>query len=154
MIFRSYTSIPSKKSVEELKKHLLGQHLQIHDLDFEIIERNGFIKIIPHAEIENHIYTLPITRLQLIATENGTMIKALSKPRRIDVGGPLMLIIFVAFSLVAAILLYFYGGEDYHNTSYILIGIGFAVLLFLTLRLQQGYYDYIRKINRWVKSHV
>jgi hypothetical protein len=82
------------------------------------------------------------------------MIKTLSKPRRIDVGGPLMLIIFVAFSSAAAILLYLFGGEGYHSASYILIGIGIAVLLLLTIRLQQGYYDYIRKINRWIKSHV
>jgi hypothetical protein len=154
MIFRNSTVIPSKKNVEELKNHLLGLHLQIHDLDFEILEHKGDIKIIPHAEIDNHIYTLPITRLQIIATDNGTIIKTLSKPRRIDVGGPLMLVIFVAFSLVAAILLYLFGGESYHSTSYILAGIGVAVMLLLTFRLQQGYYDYVRKINRWIKSHV
>jgi hypothetical protein len=154
MIFRSYANITSKKNVEELKKHLLGQHLQIHNLDFEILEHNGFIKIIPHAEVENHVYTLPITKLQFIPTENGTIVKTMSKPRRIDVGGPLMLIIFVAFSSAAAVLLYLFGGEGYHTASYILIGIGIMVLLLLTIRLQQGYYDYIRKINRWIRSHV
>ena len=154
MIIQSKATIQSKKSVEELKKHLLGQHLQIHNLDFEIFEKSDFIKIIPHAETEDHIYTLPITRLQFIPNGTGTTIKTISKPRRIDVGGPLMLIIFTCFALIAAVLLYFKGGESYYTTAYILAGIAILVSILLTIRLQQGYYDYIRKINKWIISHV
>lgn len=154
MIFRRYSTFQSKKNPADLKKHLLGQHLQVHDLDFEIFDRGELIKIIPHAEIEKHVYTLPITRVKITANGTGSTIKTLSKPRRIDIGGPYMIMIFVIFAIIAAALLYFKGEGTYDSTAYILVGIALVAFIFLWIRLEQGYFDYIRKINKWIKSHV
>ncbi len=155
MIFRRYYTLQSKKNPDEIKQHLIGQHLKVHDLDFEISHRDGDVKIIPHAEVEEHVYTLPITRLRLTATDSGnTIIKMRSKPRRIDIGGPYLIMIFVLFMIIAGILLYVLGEGKYNNTSYILCGIAILIFAILWFRLEMGYFDYIRKIKKWVKSHV
>ncbi len=154
MIFRRYANISSQKNPEQLKAHFLGQHLKIHQLDFEIFEKDGMLKVIPHAEDDNHIYTLPITRLKFVSNGNGTTIKMLSKPRRIDIGGPYLLMIFILFALVASVLLYYLGEGQYNNTAYILSGIAIVSFIALWIRMEQGYFDYIRKIKKWVKQHA
>ena len=153
MIFsRSYT-LQSKKNQDELRQYLVGQHLKVHDLDFEISIRNEDVKIIPHAEAEDHIYTLPITRLRFTSSGTGTMIKMRSKPRRIDIGGPYLIMIFVLFMIVAGILLYLLGEGKYTNTAYMLCGIAILIFAVLWFRLEMGYFDYIRKIRKWVHCH-
>jgi len=101
MIFRRYSTFKSAKNANELKANFLGQHFKIHDLDFEIMGDDDIIRVIPHAETEDHVYTLPITRLRFIPTDNGTIIKMLAKPRRIDIGGPYLLMIFVCFMIIS-----------------------------------------------------
>jgi hypothetical protein len=153
MIFRRYYTLQSKKNAEDLRQLLLGQHLKVHVLDFEVMDRDGDLKIIPHAEDEDHIYTLPITRLRMVNDANGgCTIKMMSKPRRIDIGGPYLVMIFVVFALLAALLVYFFGQGKYNNTAYILSGISLLVFLLLWFRLEKGYFDYIRKVKDWVKS--
>ncbi len=154
MIFRRYYTIESNKNIETLKNNFLGQHLKVHQLDFEIVEKDGHVKVIPHAENDDHVYTLPITRLNLISKKNGTTIKMVSKPRRIDIGGPYLLMIFVVFAILAGIVLRLKGEGEYDNTAYILIGIASIAFIFLWIRMEQGYFDYIRKIRDWVKSHA
>jgi hypothetical protein len=154
MIFRRYYTIQSNKNLEDVKRIILGQHLKIHTLDFEISEKEGTLKVIPHAEFEEHIYTLPITRLKLSNDGKKTTIKMMSKPRRIDIGGPYLIMIFVTFTFIAGVLLYFFGEGKYNNTAYLLGGFSIAAFAFLWFRLEAGYFDYIRKIRDWVKSHV
>jgi len=154
MIFRRYSTIQSNKNAEDVKRYLLGQHFKVHVLDFEISEKDGDIKIIPHAEHEEHIYTLPITRLRFAPSSKGSTIKMMSKPRRIDIGGPYLIMIFVTFMVIAGIMLYLLGEGKYENTAYILGGLGILIFGFLWFRLERGYFDYIRKINKWVKANV
>ncbi|MBL7764660.1 MAG: hypothetical protein JNJ58_01080 [Chitinophagaceae bacterium] len=154
MIFRKYYTIQSKKNPEELKKYLLGQHLKVHSLDFEIYDKGDSIKVIPHAENDDHVYTLPITKLKINKSANGSIIKMMSKPRRIDIGGPYLLIIFIFFAVLAGVLLRIYGQGEYNITSYILVGISAVAFIILWMRMEQGYFDYIRKINRWIKEHA
>lgn len=154
MIFRSYHTIRSEKNAEEIKAALLGKHLQIHDLDFEIYDKGDCIKIIPHAEIEKHIYTLPITRIQVNQQTKGSILKLMSKPRKIDVGGPYMVVIFIVFALLAALMLLMFGKGVYDNTAYALAGISAMAFFLLWLRLQQGYFDYIRKTHKWIKNQL
>ncbi len=154
MIFRRYYTIESTKNSAILKRNFLGQHLKIHNLDFEIYEKEGDIKVIPHAENDDHVYTLPITRLSLVPKSNGTTIKMRSKPRRIDIGGPMLLLVFIVFAIIAGVVLLLKGEGEYDMTSYILIGIAVLAFIFLWLRLEQGYFDYIRKIKNWVKDHA
>ncbi len=154
MIFRRYYTLQSKKNPEEVKKQLTGQHLKVHVLDFEVSVRDGDIKIIPHAEVEDHVYTLPITRVRVSASGNGSTIKMMSKPRRIDIGGPYLIMIFVMFMIIAGVMLYLLGEGKYNNTAYILCGISILIFSFLWFRLEMGYFDYIRKIKKWVQEHV
>lgn len=154
MIFRRYYTIQSTKNTEELRNSLVGQHLKVHVLDFEVKELNGDVKIIPHAEDEDHIYTLPITRLRFGKNNKGTTIKMVSKPRRIDIGGPYLVMFFVIFSLLAGIMIFMFGQGKYNNTGYILLGLSVLVFALLWFRLEMGYFDYIRKIRNWVKEHV
>ena len=111
MLFRRYHTYQSQKSAAELLKSLEGRHLQVHTLDFEVQRREGDLKIIPHAELDDHIYTLPITRIRVTESE-------------------------------------------YNNTSYILGGIAITIFLILWYRLEMGYFDYIRKIAKWVKDNI
>ena len=70
MIFRRYSTFQSKKNPSDLKKHLLGQHLQVHDLDFEIFDRGELIKIIPEL---NCYETQPLLTTS-VWNENGKII--------------------------------------------------------------------------------
>lgn len=154
MLFRRYYSLNSKKSSSEIKKNIVGKHLKVHVLDFEVSEREGDIKIIPHAELEEHIYTLPITRVRLVDNGTGTTVKLMSKPRRIDIGGPYLIMIFVIFALIAAVFLWAFGNGVYNNTAIILGSISVLIFLLLWFRLERGYFDYIRKIKNWVKENI
>lgn len=156
MLFNRFYTFQSKKNADVLKKEFLGKHLKIHNLDFEIFDKEGNVKVIPHAEDDNHMYTLPITRLKFTPNEKGTgsIIKMRSKPRRIDIGGPNLLLIFILFALIAAVVLYFKADEAYKNTSYILGGISIIAFAFLWYRMEIGYFDYIRKIKKWVQEHI
>ena len=154
MIFRRYSTMQSKKSAEELKHRFIGQHLNVHVLDFEVSLRDGDIKIIPHAEADDHVYTLPITRIRLLAAGTGSTIKMMSKPRRIDIGGPYLIMIFVCFMIIAGVLLYLLGEGKYNNTAYILCGLAVIIFGFLWCRLEMGYFDYIRKIRKWVQDQL
>ncbi len=155
MFFRKYYTIRSNKNVTEVKKALLGGHVKIHALDFEVKESDDVVRIIPHTEEEgDKMFTLPITRLKFENSTQGTTIKMLSKPRRIDIGGPYMIMIFVLFAIAVATLLLVYGGGKYNSSAYIMYGAAVVIFLLLWLRLQQGYFDYIHKIKDWVKSKV
>ena len=154
MLFRRYYTLRSSKGPEEIKSLLVGKHLKVHVLDFEVWNKEDQIKIIPHAELEEHIYTLPITRVRVIADGKGSIVKLMSKPRRIDIGGPYLIVMFVFFALIAALALYFFGEHKYNNTAYLLAGISLLVFLILWFRLQLGYFDYIHKIKNWVKQQI
>ncbi|HMT34958.1 MAG TPA: hypothetical protein PKC41_03815 [Chitinophagaceae bacterium] len=154
MIFRRYYTFQSKQNADTLKQKLLGQHLKVHNLDFVIFDKGDSIKVIPHAESDEHVHTLPITNLKIKENGTGCTIKMMSKPRRIDIGGPYLLMMFVFFAVIAGLLLYLYGEGAYNNTAYILVGIAVLIFLLLYIRMQQGYFDYIRKIKKWVGEHI
>lgn len=154
MIFRRYYTMQSKQNAESLKASLLGKHLKIHQTDFEIFDLNGVVKIIPHAESDEAVHTLPITELKLIPNASTTTIKMKSKPRRIDIGGIYLLMVFILFLIIASIIIYISLNESYHKVSYILFGSGAVIFILVWLRMEQGYFDYIRKTKKWVAEHI
>jgi hypothetical protein len=155
MLFRVYNTLRSNKKAADLQQTLVGQHLKVHVLDFEVVHKNGDVKIIPHAEFEEHIYTLPITRIRIVDNQDkGCTIKMMSKPRRIDIGGPYLIMIFVIFMLIASLLLFIFGEGKYNNTGFLLIGSSVLIFTILWIRLQRGYFDYIRKIKSWVSQNI
>lgn len=142
-------------SKEEFKDRLIGEHVQIHHLDFEIFETDHkLIRILPHDEqIVNAIKTLPITDIELKAEGNKTRVTMTSRMRKIDSGGPFLIVIFCSFMLIAsAILLYVDPKET--KIPFVLLGISLTFLSIFTLRMQTGYFDYIRKIRRYVKGRT
>jgi hypothetical protein len=138
--------------IEDIKSRLLGKHMKVHDMDFEVYEKDLMLRIIPHAEQENTIKTLPITHVELQGKGNKTQVVISSKMRKIDSGGPLLIVIFCTFMLVAALLFFLFGREEYLSFTYTLLGISLAIFVVFWLRMETGYFDYIRKIRDHIKT--
>ncbi len=146
--FRYHTSLP----VEEIKKRLVGQHVKVHQLDFEIYEKEHMIKIIPHAEQETNIKTLPITHVEFTGKGDKTQVHISSKMRKIDKGGPMILLTFCFFMLAAAlVMLISLQGEGFEIYAFPMLGLSLLVFIIFWVRLESGYFDYIRKIRDYVK---
>ncbi len=137
-------------SKEDLKNRLIGKHVKIHNLDFEVMEKDNSISIIPHAEQVETIKTLPITKVVLKEVGGKTSVTITSKIRKLDAGGPFLVVIFCGFMLGASIALFFVGGDQ--QITYTLFGIGMLIFITFTIRMQMGYFDYVRKIRAYVKS--
>ena len=137
---------------EAAKSRLIGNHVKIHDLDFEVLEKDHSLSIIPHAEQVNAIRTLPITHVDLREDGNKTKVVITSKMRKIDSGGPQLIVIFSSFLIVAAIILLFVGGE--RQITYTLLGIGTLIFTIFFIRMQMGYFDYVRKIRNYIKNSL
>ncbi len=137
---------------ETFKSRLIGNHLTIHNLDFEIYEYGHKITIVPHAENVKDLTTLPITDVAIQEDGNDTRITITSKMRKIDYGGPLLVILFCVFLLIAGIILFFVGGEP--QISYTMLALCTLVFTIFWVRLEMGYFDYIRKIRNYIKSRV
>ena len=139
-------------SVENLKNSLIGKHVKIHDLDFEVTEKDTSLRIIPHAEQEYAIKTLPMTRIDLKEEGGKTKVLITFKMRKLDSGGPMLILTFCTFMLIAAAILFKLAGEEERTISFILGGISIGILILFSIRMQTGYFDYIRKIRAYVKN--
>lgn len=156
MIFRRSYNYTTKHSRQELRQQLEGKHIDIHGLDFEVMDKSGTLKIIPHTEYEeDKVYTLPITHLICSdRSDGGVDLKVKFKPRRIDIGGPYIGLTFVLFIIALGVGLYIHDKANYELESLVMVGLGSALLIGFFYRMNQGYYDYIRKIKKWVKSKL
>jgi len=137
---------------ETFRSRLIGNHVKIHDMDFEVYEFGHNITIEPHAENVKDLKTLPITDVALQEDGNATRIIITSKMRKIDYGGPLLVVLFCTFLLIAGIVLFFVGGEP--QISYTMLAICTLVFTIFWVRLELGYFDYVRKIRNYIKSRV
>jgi hypothetical protein len=138
-------------SKEDLKSRLIGKHVKIHNLDFEIMEKDQSLSIIPHAEQVESIKTLPITHVDFKEEGGKTNVVITSKMRKLDIGGPLLIVIFCGFMFGASIVLFFAAPEE-HQIIYTMLGIGLFTFITFTIRMQMGYFDYVRKVRAFVKS--
>jgi hypothetical protein len=150
MFFTRTHEFTSAFSREEIKNKLLGKHVQIHNLDFEVMELEHTISIVPHAEQVEEIKTLPITVVDFRDDSGKTRVVVRSKMRQLDAGGPNLIVIFCIFLTIASIVL-FLTSKDIKLAGFIM---GLAVLIFFTFlyRLQTGYFDYVRKVQDYVKN--
>ena len=137
---------------EELKSRLIGRHVKIHNLDFEIFEKENKLSIVPHAEQVDAIKTLPITSVVFNQAGDKTKVVVTSKMRQIDSGGPFLIIIFCLFMFAASLILLQVGNES--GIAYTLLGISVAIFTIFCIRMQMGYFDYVRKIRSYVKSNA
>ncbi len=150
MIFAStqryHSSIPKEVFIDRLT----GNHIKIHNLDFEIVENGNSLRIIPHAEQVDAIKTLPVTYVELEKTGDKTDVVITSKMRELDSGGPMLIVIFCSFLFVAACILLYVGGQP--QITYTLLAISTFIFVVFYLRMQMGYFDYVRKIRAYIKS--
>src|SRR5690606_23243261 len=123
MLFSRTYRFSSSMPEEDIKSRLLGKHVKVHDTDFEFSEKDRMLRIIPHAEHDTSIRTLPITHVEFQGKGNKTQVKIKSKMRKIDSGGPLLLVIFCFFMLIAGVMFYLYGGPEYLDFTYTLLAI-------------------------------
>ncbi|MCW3120951.1 MAG: hypothetical protein JWQ38_443 [Flavipsychrobacter sp.] len=134
---------------EHLRYRLLGSHVKIHNMDFEVLEKEQKLHIIPHAEQVNTIKTLPITYVELKEDGNKTKVVITSEMRKLDTGGPLLIIIFCAFLLAASIVLLYIGKDP--MLTYAMWGVAVFIFTLFLIRMQLGYFDYVRKIRSYMQ---
>ena len=148
--YRYSTHIPA----EEIRKRLLGQHVKIHNMDFEIFDKDNMLKIIPHAEQATNIKTLPITHVEFRGKGGKTDVHITSKMRKIDEGGPLILLFFCFFLMAAALIMLFSIKEEgFGIYAFPMIAASLLVFIIFWVRLESGYFDYVRKIRKYVKDN-
>ncbi len=152
MLFTRTQKYQSSTAREDLKNRLIGHHVKIHNMDFEVIEKEQSLRIIPHAEQEEGIKTLPITKVEMKQDGNKMNVVVTSKMRKLDVGGPLLIVMFSSFLIAASVIMMLVGGEV--KISYTLLAIGIGILAVFFVRMQMGYYDYIRKIRSYIESQM
>ncbi len=152
MLFSRTYKYQSTMGVDAIKGNLLGKHLKVHNLDFEVLEKENMIKIIPHAEQIESVKTLPITHVEFNGKDGNTQIIVSSKMRKIDKGGPMLVVIFCTFMLIAALGFFAIGKEEFQRFTFWLLGISVAVFAIFWIRMESGYFDYVRKIRDYIKS--
>ena len=152
MLFSRTYRYQSAMPIEDIKSRLLGKHMRVHDMDFEVFEKDLMLRIIPHAVQETTIKTLPITHVELKGAGSKTQVVISSKMRKIDSGGPLLIVIFCTFMLIAALLFFLFGKQEYLSFTYTLLGISIAIFIVFWMRMETGYFDYIRKIRDHIKT--
>ena len=152
MLFSRTYKYQSSMSAEAIKAKLLGKHLKIHDLDFEVSEKEHMIKIIPHAEEVEKVKTLPITHVEFNGKGGSTQVVVSSKMRKIDKGGPMLIVMFCVFMMVMALVFLAMGLAEYQRFTFWMLGISVAVFVLFWIRLESGYFDYVRKIRDYIKA--
>ncbi len=128
----------------------MGKHVKIHNLDFEVLEEDNKLSIVPHAEQVNAIKTLPVTTVDMKDDNKGTKVTVTSRLRPFDSGGPMLVMIFCIFMFAASIVLLYVGNEPL--ITYTLLGISLFIFATFWVRMQMGYFDYVRKVKAYVKG--
>ena len=152
MLFTRTYKYQSSMGIEAIKAKLIGKHVKIHNLDFEVSEKDQMVRIIPHAEQEEGVKTLPITHVEFNGKGGNTQVIVSSKMRKIDKGGPFLVVTFCAFMMIAAVLFMLRGGKDFENFTYWMLGISVGIFIIFWIRMESGYFDYVRKIRDYIKT--
>lgn len=152
MIFNRTYKCKTNLSKDAIVDKLKGKTFQVHDLNFEVMEKGDMMKIIPHAENSKGLKTLPITHLKIDSGTHST-ITIKSKPRRIDAGGPYVLMLFCLFLFVIG-LGFMILDPDSFQISIVMTAVSVLIFGIFWFRMQMGYFDYIRKIKAYVKTNT
>ncbi len=150
MLFTRTYHFSCPKPIDEVKSRLLGKHMSVHNLDFEVFERDGSLLIFPHAENEMNIKTLPITNINIQTKGTNSNVKLKFSMRKIDSGGPMLIVVFCSFLLIAGLLVFLFGADKV--IAYVMFGISLFIFSIFWMRMQSGYFDYVRKIKSHIKN--
>ncbi len=155
MFFNRSYRLVSSQSADDIRQKLLGRHTNVHGLDFEVVDTDHGIRIVPHAEELESVKTLPVTRVNLKSRKDQkTDVLLYSHMRRVDQGGPLLVLIFSVFMIVAGTIGYLRAQDENVFITLPLIGIGLLIFIIMWVRLEAGYFDYVRKVRDFVKGQV
>lgn len=155
MIFNRTHHYKSTLNSQGVKEKLRNQQLNVRNIQFDIIDRDDMLKIIPRAEFVKGVKTLPITHIHIKDLQSGfSSVKVYSKPRIIDVGGPYLVVVFCIFLVLGACVLYYLNPNEGITAPAIMFGIASVGTIALVIRMHTGYYDYVRKINQFVKTEI
>jgi hypothetical protein len=134
---------------EHLKYRLVGNHLKIHSHEFAVLEDEQILSIMPNVE-ELQDSRFPITQLELKEEGNATEMIITSKMPVNEAGGQIVALSFCVFFFIASLVSLYFGHDPIITIT--LCGISLAVFLFLFVRLQTGYFDYVRRIQGNLKD--
>ena len=156
MLFTRTYSCKSPHTIEALKTRLVGDNIRIHNLDFEAIEEEDSIRFVPDTDNVAGIKTLPITYVQLQATDGTTNVVITSRMRPLDLGGPQLVIILCFLLVVVCLILYFVLPPTWGDrlAAYISGGVGLLIFILFCIRMNGGYFDYVRKVREHVVALV
>ena len=135
---------------QELKNRLVGRHVKIHNLDFEVLEKENKLSIIPHAEQVNAIKTLPVTSVVVTEDAGGKTKVVITSKMRSSTQVAVPDHYFLRFLLIAAAILLNVGNEP--GVTYTLLGAGIFIFTIFWIRMEMGYFDYVRKIRAYIKE--
>ncbi len=135
--------------MELLKYRLVGNHITIHRHDFEVLEDEQLLSIIPVVEEDSRRSTLPITQVELKEEGNKTEMVITSRMKAIEAGAQMLMMLFCGFFLVASLVLMYVGNDPKVTLSFTAISL--LIFVFFLIRLQLGYFDYVRRIRAYVK---
>ncbi len=134
---------------EHLKYRLVGNHLTIHSHEFSVLEDEQILSILPNVE-ELNDSKFPITQLELKEEGNRTEMIITSKMPTNEAGGQIVALTFCVFFFFASLVSLFFGHDPLITIT--LSAVGLAVFLFLFIRLQMGYFEYVRRIQGNLKE--
>ncbi len=134
---------------ELLGYKLIGNHIKIHDLDFQVLEDDHLLTVLPHTEETAEERSFPITELQLEDEGNNTKVVITSRIRKVDSGLPLLLFILCILLLATSFIFLYIGNEL--EVSVTMCAFTLVILLLLFVRLQKDYFGYVRKIHGHIK---
>ena len=158
MFFSRKYRYTSTLSASAMRSKLLGQHMNLHNLDFEVQEKDDrTLRIVPHAEQVTEVKTLPITHVAFKPGNNEggkTQVVISAHMRRIDQGGPTLIVVFSIFMLLAGAIGHFAGSKEYAMYTLPLFGLGALIFIIMWVRLETGYFDYVRKIRNHIKQQI
>ena len=134
---------------EHLKFRLVGNRLKIHDLDFEVQENGNSLIVNPQDEDPDSNKTLPFIEVVLNGDGNKTEVVITSKLRKIDAGGPVVMLMLCLFLFLGSFLLLYVSKDPVLTVTL----CSFSLLIFTVfmIRMQVSYFDYIRKIRIYIK---
>lgn len=134
---------------EHLKYRLVGNHLTIHSHEFSVLEDEQILSIMPNVE-ELNDSKFPITQLELKEEGNSTEMIITSKMPINEAGGQMVALTFCVLFFIASLVSLYFAQDPLLTIT--LSAISLAVFLFLFIRLQIGYFDYVRKIQGNLKE--
>lgn len=154
MLFTTSTNFTTNLRPEEVRNVLVGKRTDIKQLNFEIKESDGIIKIIPHTENDEKSRIVPITHVEVSADANGTNVRMSTKPRRIDLGGLYLATGAIILIALIAVYLRITYPEQSIWVSGIIMGVALLSFIIFRLRLESSYYSYVKSLRSFVKGMI